>query len=221
MNVAILLSGGTGTRINSSIPKQYIDVKGKMIIEYSLEAIKESNIFQGLVIVADQAYHAKLKEITANFNMEVELVLPGNTRQLSIYNGLLSGVAKKSDVVFIHDAARPNITPLLINQYVTAIEGYDGVLPVLPMKDTVYQVRDGVITGLLKREEIFAGQAPEVFVYKKYMDANERLMPDDIYKINGSSEPAFLYGMNIVTIKGDENNYKITTDADLEKFKNQ
>lgn len=65
---------------------------------------------------------------------------------------------------------------------------------------------------------MYAGQAPEVFVLDKYIQANKLLLPDRILSINGSSEPAVMAGMNIALVNGDENNYKITTKADLERF---
>lgn len=70
----------------------------------------------------------------------------------------------------------------------------------------------------MDRSTIYAGQAPEVFVLGRYYEANRRLLPDDILKINGSTEPAILAGMDIAMIPGDEGNFKITTKADLERF---
>jgi 2-C-methyl-D-erythritol 4-phosphate cytidylyltransferase len=87
------------------------------------------------------------------------------------------------------------------------------------MKDTIYRSNTGkYIDTLLRREELFAGQAPEAFRFGKYLRANEALLPDRIRDINGSSEPAVLAGMKIAMIEGDENNYKITTESDLKKF---
>lgn len=70
----------------------------------------------------------------------------------------------------------------------------------------------------MDRKTIYAGQAPEVFLFGKYYDANKRLLPDKILKINGSTEPAVMAGMDIAMIPGDEGNFKITTRADLERF---
>ncbi len=89
----------------------------------------------------------------------------------------------------------------------------------LPMKDTVYSSADGKrITALLDRSEIYAGQAPEVFRLGVYYAANVRLLPDRIKNINGSTEPAVMAGLDVAMIFGDENNFKITTKADLERF---
>ena len=122
--------------------------------------------------------------------------------------------------VLIHDAARPLLSRELIAGCVRGVSEHDGVLPVLPMKDTVYFSEDGkIISGLLDRGEIFAGQAPECFNFKKYLAANEALLPDAIMAINGSTEPAVMAGMDVVMIPGDEKNFKITTKEDLERFK--
>lgn len=92
--------------------------------------------------------------------------------------------------------------------------------PVLPMKDTVYCSEDGrSITSLLDRSTVFAGQAPEVFLLGRYLQASRRLLPDAILRINGSTEPAIMGGMDIAMIPGDEGNFKITTREDLERFR--
>lgn len=74
------------------------------------------------------------------------------------------------------------------------------------------------VFSLMDRSKIFSGQAPESFVLGKYLEANRRLLPDRILKINGSTEPAVMAGMDIAMIAGDENNFKITTQADLNRF---
>ena len=146
---------------------------------------------------------------------------PGETRQLSIYHGVedIKRYTEDSDVVLIHDAARPLLSAQMITDCLSAVIGHDGVLPVLPMKDTVYQSVDGrKISALLNRSEIFAGQAPELFRIGLYYEANKRLYPEQIRAINGSTEPAVMAGMDIVMIPGDEGNLKITTKDDLERF---
>lgn len=124
--------------------------------------------------------------------------------------------------VLIHDAVRPNLSKEQITACFEALKNHDGVMPVLPMKDTVYLSDGGrCVSELLDRKKIFAGQAPEVFDFDKYYAANLRLLPDGLRRINGSTEPAVMAGMNIAMILGDENNYKITTKADLEHFRRQ
>ena len=126
------------------------------------------------------------------------------------------------DLVLVQDAARPNTSMECIMSCLTIAENEDGAMPVLPMKDTIYASADGkMISGLLDRKTLFAGQAPESFRFGKYLAANEALLPDRILEINGSTEPAILAGMHICMISGDEGNYKITTSADLERFEQE
>ena len=97
----------------------------------------------------------------------------------------------------------------MITDCIEAMRDYDGVVPVLPMKDTIYQSINGKsINALVKRNEIYAGQAPEVFRLGLYYKANKALFPDKILEINGSTEPAVLAGMNIAMIPGYEENFK-------------
>ena len=121
--------------------------------------------------------------------------------------------------MLIHDAARPLLSSEMVSDCFDAIEGHDGVIPVLPMKDTVYFSEHGEkIDALLNRNKIYAGQAPEAFQLGKYYRATVELLPGEIFNINGSTEVAIRAGMDVVMIPGDEKNFKITTRADLERF---
>ena len=225
MNIALLLSGGTGLRLGADIPKQYIEAGGKPIISYCIESLSVHEGIDGIQIVADRQWHDAIRGWIADVDMKGKFrgfSQPGENRQLSIFNGLESirTYAADEDVVFVHDAARPLLSQQMITDCLGAIEGYDGVIPVLPMKDTVYESRDGrTISRLLERSRIYAGQAPELFRIGRYYEANKRLLPERILMINGSTEPAVMAGMRMAMIAGDENNFKITTKADLERFR--
>ncbi len=229
MNVALILSGGTGTRLGAELPKQYIEVNGRPVISYCLETVLLHPEIDGVQIVADSAWQQSILEEmdkSENGNREFKrkfrgFSMSGATRQFSILNGLtdILTYASNEDVVMIHDAARPCLSAALVSECLAKLPGHDGVLPVLPMKDTVYLSEDGKkVSSLLNRSQVFAGQAPEFFVLGKYYEANQCLLPDRIYTINGSTEPAILAGLDIVMVPGEEGNFKITTKADLERF---
>lgn len=225
MNIALILSGGMGSRLGADIPKQYVEVDGRPILSYSLECLSCHKDIDVIWIVAEPAWQERILDWLPRYDSGGKFrgfSLPGANRQLSIYHGLedIRDFAGGLDAVLIHDAARPLLSAGLVTDCLGAIQGHDGVLPVLPMKDTVYESEDGErITSLLDRKRIFAGQAPEVFRFGKYFDANKRLMPEAILTVNGSTEPAVMAGMDIVMIPGEECNYKITTRADLERFR--
>ena len=225
MNVAIILSGGSGKRLGEAIPKQYLMVDKKPLLLYCIEPLQKSRLIDKIQIVASDEWVDKIKKWLSEYKLDKKLTgfsRPGENRQLSIYNGLvdLKKQMQPGDNVFIHDAARPNLSEDIIERSIEGMEGYDGVIPVLPMKDTVYFSNDGEsIDSLLDRAKLYAGQAPETFDYEKYLLANEKLVASgEILKINGSSEPAVMANMKMHMIAGDEKNYKITTKGDLNRF---
>lgn len=225
MNYAVILSGGVGSRLGLDVPKQYYEVGGKSVIQYVIETLEQHKLIGGYVVVAADEWQSFIIESIRKSGMAgkkfLGFALPGRNRQMSIYQGLLAlkDVAESEDLVLIQDAARANTSVELIDRCLQIDDKEEGAMPVLPMKDTVYLSYDGKqVDGLLKREQIFAGQAPESFRFGKYLEANERLLPHEILQINGSTEPAVKAGMKIAMIDGEESNFKITTKADLERF---
>ena len=223
MNIALILAGGSGVRLGADIPKQYIAVQGKNVITHCLEVFGTHPQIDAIQIVAHvewrESIHKQMPEkVSDKFK---GFSNPGTNRQGSIYHGLQDIVqyAREEDIVIVHDAARPLVSASLLTACIDACKEHDGCLPVLPMKDTVYLGDGCQITSLLEREKVYAGQAPEAFVLGKYYEANRCLLPDKIERINGSTEPAIMAGMDIAMIPGEERNFKITTQADLERFK--
>lgn len=225
MNIAIILSGGLGNRIGTDVPKQYLKVKEQYVIKYCMDTIFSCEEIDCVHIVADMKWYSIIEAcINKDYrNKFMGFSRPGNNRQMSIYNALcdIEKYAECADKIIIHDAARPFVKTDTIVNLIDALDEYDGAIPVLPMKDTVYMVDNAEIASLLSRDSVKAGQAPEGFLFGKYIDANRKLIPDDIMKINGSTEVAFLSGMSIKCIDGDENNYKITTKEDLIRWQNE
>ena len=239
MNIALLLSGGTGSRIRSEIPKQYIRVGGQMIVTRSLCRLMMHGLIDGVWVVAAREWQdaivedvcIALRDSTGNAEEYLQwkqkllgFSAQGDTRADSIYRGLLDlrQCMDPMDVVLIHDAARPMVSRELITSCLMACATHDGAMPVLPMKDTVYESADGqVITRLLERQHVYAGQAPEAFRYGKYLEAYRRLSPAQIASLHGSTEPAIMAGMDIAMLPGDENNYKITTPMDLKRYQQE
>ena len=230
MNIALVLSGGTGSRLGGKVPKQYLACDGRMMITRCLETAFSHADLDAVQIVAADMWRETIVQEMETWIFQQNIALrdklfgfsdPGETRQLSILSGLrdIARRAEDDDIVMVHDAARPCLSSRLISDCLAALDGHDGVMPVLPMKDTVYLSRDGkTVSKLLPRSEIFAGQAPEFFRLGKYLQANEALTRDEMLAINGATEPAILAGMDIAMVPGDEANFKITTAKDLERY---
>lgn len=228
--IALILAGGTGSRMGTDVPKQYIPIQGRMLVTHTLERFYQHDEIDAVQIVAAMEWRAKIRQEQAEYFFSripkcaekfCGFSNPGETRQLSILNGLrdIAAYASDEDIIVVHDTARPLVSAALISAGIEAMAKHDGIMPVLPMKDTVYESVDGYhISKLLRREHIVAGQAPEFFRFKKYLVANEALDADAMRSINGATEPAILSDMNIGIIPGEERNFKITTPEDLERY---
>lgn len=224
MNIAIILSGGVGSRMGLNIPKQYVVVKGQPIISYCLQTFLCNEHTDAIVIgVADEWKEYVMEQMEKLHPAKpVFYAAPGETRQYSIFNALRvvkdQGYSDDSFVI-IHDAARPLVSDELINRCYEGCDRADGSMPVIAVKDTTYYSEDGKsITSLLDRSKLWAGQAPEAFVFGKYLQIHEKMSHEELLKINGSTEIAFKQGLKVEMVEGDPMNFKITTPEDLSNF---
>ncbi len=117
MNTAVILAGGTGTRLGGNLPKQYIKVNNKPIIEYCLDVFFNHEIIDAVQIVADEVWHEYVLRYISSDKFK-GFSPPGQTRQLSIYNGLcdVKKYSSDDDCVIIHDAARPLVSEKMITE---------------------------------------------------------------------------------------------------------
>lgn len=223
MNTAIILAGGVGSRMGVDRPKQFLMVQDKPIISYCFDIFQKHTQIDKMVIVVSEQWQGFVEEYAAKYGVDkiCGYAPAGKTRQHSIYNGLkcIAENAPDTDIVIVHDAARPLVSDKIISDCIWGATEYDGAMPVITVKDTVYQSADGSkIDRLLKRSELFAGQAPESFKFKKYYQIHNEVSDEEIGATAGSSEIAYRHGMEIRMVNGSERNLKITTIEDLETF---
>lgn len=225
MNFAIILSGGVGSRMNLDIPKQYVLVNNQPIINYCLKTFLENKDTDVIIIGVADEWKAFVEENVRKLKSQkpVYYAKSGETRQCSIFNALKTALnygCTADDVIIIHDAARPLVSQELINACFDGCEDYEAVMPVIPVKDTIYLSEDGKnIQSLLNRNHLWCGQTPEAFRFGKYFQVHNAMSKDELLKISGSTEMAFKSGLNCHMIKGDPLNFKITTLEDLSNFK--
>lgn len=223
MNTAIILAGGVGSRMGADRPKQFLMVQDKPVISYCFDIFQKHNEIDNIVVVVNDKWKDFVQEYADKYGIDkiCGYAPAGETRQHSIYNGLkcVQKTAADTDIVIIHDAARPLVSDEIITECINGANEFDGAMPVISVKDTVYQSKDGkTINKLLKRSELFAGQAPESFKFGKYLEIHNSVSDEEIGATAGSSEIAYRHGMEITMVKGSERNLKITTVEDLETF---
>lgn len=226
MNIALILAGGVGSRLRSDgFPKQYIEIEGKPVLIYTLEKFQVCRDVDKIVVVANEQWKADILSWAEKFGISklCDIAEPGETRQDSVFNGLLACEPYQEspeDIVLIHDAARPLVTPELISACTEAGKTSDGCVPVIPMKDTVYYSIDGKsVTNLTDRSTLFCGQSPEAFNLQKYLQLNKETPVEQLKLIRGCCELAYQNGFNLCMVSGEETNFKLTTMADLERLR--
>lgn len=223
-NIAVILSGGIGSRMGLNMPKQYVMVDKKPIISYSVKQFLDNSLTDELVIVVANEWRSFVAQHISELYPQKPIYYAeaGETRQFSVYNGLKvisqNGYSTE-DIVLIHDAARPLVTQDLINRCYEGCREADGVMPVISVKDTTYLSEDGKhIQSLLNRSHLWSGQAPEAFRFERYYKIHKDMPREELLTINGSTELAFKAGLNCQMIEGDPMNFKITTPEDLSNF---
>ncbi|MDR0992247.1 MAG: 2-C-methyl-D-erythritol 4-phosphate cytidylyltransferase [Ruminococcus sp.] len=225
MNFAILLAGGKGERIKgANEPKQFIKIGGKPLFAYALEAMGNCADIDVICVVTFPEKQNQISEFAAGFSEKLLFSVPGKSRQHSVLSGLEAieenFVISETDCVIVHDAARPFVFSEDFYGCINAAKGFDGATPALSPSDTIYISENGkTITEILDRDKLFAGQTPECYNFHKYIAAFRSLTDEQILKIRGGSELAFLFGMNIRLYPGNPKNLKITSDRDLEFLK--
>lgn len=137
---AVIVAGGSGSRMNSDIPKQFITLEGKPIIQHTLEVFERCPDIDDIVVVCPPHYSCKVNDIAfyANIDKLLSVVKSGKTRQESAYNGIK---AAYGDIILIHDAVRPFVTSKQIHDVVAAAKEYGAAALCRPITDTVKKNR--------------------------------------------------------------------------------
>lgn len=210
---AIIPAAGSGSRIeNADVPKQFLEVAGKQLLQRTVEAVASSRIVEGIYLVVPPADVETVGKKYRGFPKICSVVAGGDIRSRSVYNGVVEADA---ETVLIHDAARPFVTPKLIEKTIESALTHGAATAALPVVDTVMEKNDGFIGGSLNREKILLIQTPQAFRRSLLLGAFARLMEKSD---EWSDETSMLesLGIPVAWVKGDPANIKITTNEDLE-----
>ena len=214
-NYAIILASGKGTRYGSKIPKQFVKIAGKTILEHSIEAFQTSADIDAIIVVITPEYRDLAQEILSEnkYNKVIKLLNGGEVRKESSYIGVNS-IDEDEANVLIHDCARPFVTQEIIKECVGALEKYEAVNVAIPVTDTVITVKDNFIESIPKRETLMQSQTPQCFRLSLIKKAHELSKNDN----NFTDDCGLIvkYGLSkIYIVKGDTENIKITYASDI------
>ena len=213
-NIAVILAGGVGSRMNSKTPKQFIKINGKEMILYSLKTFSLCKKINNIIIVSHPKYISKVNSLIKNSKTDkvISIVPGGKSRQESVLNGLEEAKRLFGDCnVLVHDSARPMVTERIILDNIKALESNDCCTTALPTTDSIYEVKKGKVIAGLDRNNIYLAQTPQCgklnILYSAYKDAKKEF----------TDEASLLssIGLKPVIVLGDICNKKVTTKEDL------
>lgn len=210
----IIAAAGESKRFGKK-DKLLIKIAQKPLIIHTLICFEKNKKVDNIILVVKKSKITKYKKLVEEYNIKkVKRIIPGgSTRQASSFCGL-KAIDKDTDVVLIHDGARPNISDKLINKIVENTRKFGAAIPVLSVRDTLKIIKDNYVLSTPLRENIFFVQTPQGFKYEVIWEAYQRgenknkCFTDDAQLLEGTKN-------KIRAVKGEHQNIKITTPEDL------
>ena len=216
-NTAIVLAGGSGSRMNSEIPKQYIEVNGKPLLAYSLIIMDKSDVIDEIVLVArENDLEFCEKEIVNKYNINkvTHIVKGGSERYWSVLEGLKAASGK---YVWIHDGARPCLSEELLDRLGEDVQQFKSTITAVPSKDTVKIIEDGFVKATPDRSNVWMVQTPQVFEKDELVKAYDKMMAQT-NSVNITDDAMIMecFGTGKVHVTmGEYTNIKVTTPEDI------
>lgn len=218
-HTAIVLAAGKGSRMQSAVPKQYLELCGKPVLYYSLAAFEESFIDEIILVAGKDDISYCKEQIVERYGFQkvTEIIAGGAERYLSVYQGLLA--AEEADYVYIHDGARPFVDAAILSDAKACVEQYQACVAGMPVKDTIKIVdAEDFAKETPERKYVWQVQTPQVFSYALVREAYDMLMEDqNAYSVTDDAmvvETMLNYPVKL--FQASYKNIKITTPEDLQ-----
>ena len=215
--LAIIVGAGKGLRMNTATPKQFLELKNQSIIAYSLKAFAACSVIAEIFLVVSREEAQFCRESllpSLDIATPIQLVVGGQRRQDSVYNGLLE-MEGYEGVVAIHDGVRPLVSPAQIAACVAGAEASGACMLGMPVGDTLKRVGpSGIIAETVLRDNMWQAQTPQAFQYALIRSAHDRAAREG-YAGTDDASLVERYGGEVSIIKGSAGNIKITLPEDL------
>ena len=211
---AIIVAGGSGTRLGGDIPKQFLKINGKEIISHTLSVFEDCDFIDKVIVVCHKDYLALCSGLTEHLKKDVIVVSGGTTRQESVYSGLKKTVDCK--YVLVHDAVRCLVEVRHIRMLFEQLQKGNSCTLAVKVKDTIKLAdENNIVTSTPQRSSLWQIQTPQAFFTDKLISAHEYAIKN---KFEGTDDCSLMeyYGEKIVLVEGSYKNIKITTPSDVE-----
>ena len=208
---AVIVAGGNGSRMNSTVPKQFLLLNNKPVLYYTLDTFLKAYHDLKVILVLPEEYVATGQEIIdAWFDYKrIRITVGGRTRFHSVQNGLQ--LIEQESIVFVHDAVRCLLTTALIHRSYEAALEFGATVPVIDCKDSVRMISSAGNESL-ERRNIKLVQTPQAFLSTILLPAFNIDYKD---KFTDEASVVETFGMKVHLVEGEENNIKITTPIDM------
>lgn len=212
----VVTAAGSGRRLGTETPKQYLSLAGKPLLVHSLELLNSHDEISGIILVVAAGWEEEGRFLARKYGITklVAVVTGGAKRQESVYQGLLA-VPENAAIVLIHDAARPFLSSELVSRMIAAARRTGAAVPAIQLKDTV-KVADpsGLVQESLERSRLVAVQTPQSFIMQVILPAHKKAVEDGF---TGTDDAMLVerLGLPVELVPGEERNIKITTLMDL------
>ena len=225
-NIALIIAGGTGSRMRQSIPKQFINVNDKPIIIYTLHAFQQHPNIDAIEVVCLSGWENILQAYAKQFNInKLKWIVPGgSTGQESIRNGVfaLENIAEPEDIIIIHDGIRPLVDESVLSDVIIKCGQYGNAVSSMPYNEQIFIIDDeNSSSRYIPRETLRRVSTPQAYKFallnSKYHEAFEKGI--GIYGSSYTNTMMADLGVKLYFAAGSEKNIKITTKDDLDLFK--
>jgi len=223
-NVAVILAAGAGSRFGASCPKQFMKVKGKMVIEHTIDVFEMHSGIDEIAVVSSSTYMALFEEMKIrNAWKKVVKLLQGGTERHDSSLAALRAYAGEDVNLIIHDGVRPLVSERIITDVVYALGSHEAVTVAIPVTDTIYEVENGCVKHIPDRHCLQKAQTPQAFRATLLQDAFRRGVNDANFKVTDDCGVVRQYipEYPIHIVRGEERNMKITYPEDLMIFEQQ
>ena len=221
-NIAIILAGGSGRRMGGPLPKQFLEVNNRTILEYTIDKFEHAECIDEIAIVTHPDYVDKMQQIISSnpWKKVTQVLLGGKERTDSTLSALRS-YTNEDDRLLIHDGVRPMVSQQIIQNVCSALSEYDVVNLAIPAVDTIIEVKDGVMVAAPRRDLLRQVQTPQGFKRETLALAYEIALADPDFMATDDCGVVFKYhpASPIKIVEGETSNIKITYKEDLEILK--
>ena len=218
-NIAVILAGGSGARFGRDLPKQFLKVAGKKVIEHTIDVFEHNVHIDEIAVVTRQEFIADIEQMVVNNHYsKVRKILIGGKERYHSSLSAINAYTNDSDNLIFHDAVRPLVNDRIINDCIDALKRYDAVDVAIPVADTIIQVdSDECISSIPPRAALRSGQTPQCFKRGIIKKAYDIALQDPNFTTTDDCGVVrkYLPDTPIFVVKGEVFNMKITYKEDL------